>query len=272
MDEKNRKGDKLELNELKKMIIHKHRSQRFIEIDLLRGLAITLMVFGHLLWDLDYFNLVSMNNVVYVSLQKTVPALFFIIVGVGLVVSKKKVELKTKKEENEYYTKLIIRGLKIFNLGMILTVISMIFFPEKVIMFGVLHCIGLSIILCVPFLKYRNYNFLFGVLILFAWTIFGQLHIGNPSYFHLALGLHQMDVWRFTIDYFPLIPWFGVTLLGITIGDWLYCGDRRMFRMPDLSKYRPAKIFSWIGQHSLSIYLLHQPVIAGVLYIFIKFY
>jgi len=269
---KNRKGDILELNDLRKMFIHKHGSNRFIEIDLIRGLAITLMVFGHILWDLDYFNLVSMNNMIYSSLQKIVPPLFFIIVGVGLIVSKKKAELKTKEEENKYYTGLIIRGLKIFNLGMILTVISMIFFPDRVIMFGVLHCIGITIILSVPFLKYRNYNFLFGMLILFAWTIFGQLHIENPTYFHLALGLHQANFWRFTIDYFPLIPWFGVTLLGITIGDWLYCGDRRMFRMPDLSKYKPAKIFSWIGQHSLSIYLLHQPVIAGVLYLFIKFY
>jgi len=269
---KNRKGDILELNDLRKMFIHKHGSNRFIEIDLIRGLAITLMVFGHILWDLDYFKLVSMNNMIYSSLQKIVPPLFFIIVGVGLIVSKKKAELKTKEEENKYYTGLIIRGLKIFNLGMILTVISMIFFPDRVIMFGVLHCIGITIILSVPFLKYRNYNFLFGMIILFAWTIFGQLHIENPTYFHLVLGLHQANFWRFTIDYFPLIPWFGVTLLGITIGDWLYCGDRRMFRMPDLSKYKPAKIFSWIGQHSLSIYLLHQPVIAGVLYLFIKFY
>jgi len=260
----------LELNDLKKMIIHKHVSNRFIEIDLLRGLAITLMIFGHLLWDLDYFNLVSMNNAVYSVLQKIVPPLFFIIVGVGLIVSKKKAELSTKKDEKEYYTGLILRGLKIFNLGMILTILSMIFIPEKVVMFGVLHCIGLSIILCVPFLKYRNYNFLFGIIILFAWTLFGQLHITNPSFFHLMFGLHQMDVWRFTIDYFPLIPWFGVTLIGITIGDWLYSGDKRMFRMPDLSKYRPAKIFSWIGQHSLSIYLLHQPLIAGILFIYMR--
>jgi len=262
----------LELIDLKKMVIKTSSFNRFIEIDLLRGLAITLMVFGHILWDLDYFGLVSMNNVVYAALQKIVPPLFFLLIGMSLIVSKKRVEFKTEQDENRYYKRLIFRGLKIFSLGMIITIFSMILFPERVVLFGVLHCIGLSVVLSVPFLKYRNYNFLFALMALFSWTIIGQINVNNPTFLHLVAGFHQADVWRYTVDYFPLLPWFGVCLLGMVIGDWLYSSDKRMFRLPDLSNYRPVKVFSWLGQHSLAIYLVHQPVIAGALYIFMKIY
>jgi uncharacterized membrane protein len=259
----------VKFNDFSKMVVHKLNPKRFIEIDMLRGLAIILMVFGHILWDLNYFGLAPMNNSIYSLLQQTVPPLFFLIIGISLVVSKKKIENRTIKEENEFYKHLFIRGLKIFCLGIILTIFSLIIIPNKPVVFGVLHCIGLSVILSIPFLKYNNYNLLFAVILLFAGSLMGRYSIENPSIFHLAAGFHQTDVWRYTIDYFPLLPWFGVTLLGMVIGDWLYCGDKRRFRMPDLSKCRPVKIFQWIGQHSLGIYLLHQPIIAGTLTLFI---
>jgi len=259
----------LEVNDIKKMIIRPVRSNRFIEIDMLRGLAIMLMIFGHILWDLNYFGLAPINNSVYSILSDTVPPLFFLLVGISLIVSKKKIENKSLKDEKAYYRRLVLRGLKIFSLGMIITIWTLIFMPERAVIFGVLHCIGLSIVLSVPFLKYRNYTLLFALLFIFAGTILTQHPVENPTVFHLTVGLHQTDVWRYTIDYFPLIPWFGVSLLGIVIGDWLYCGDKRRFRMPDFSKYRPAKIFQWAGQHSLALYLLHQPIIAGVLSVFV---
>jgi uncharacterized membrane protein len=227
------------------------------------------MIFGHILWDLDYFGLAPINNSIYSILTKTVPTLFFLLVGISLIVSKKKIENKPVNYEKNYYKHLILRGLKIFCLGMIITIGTLLFIPEKAVVFGVLHCIGLSIVLSGPFLKYRKYTLLFGFLIIFAGTILAQYPVDNPTVFHLTLGLHQTNVWRYTIDYFPLIPWFGVCLIGIVIGDWLYCGDKRIFRMPDLSRYRPVKIFQWAGRHSLVLYLLHQPVIAGILSIFI---
>jgi uncharacterized membrane protein len=247
----------------------KHNCKRLIEIDLLRGLAILFMIFGHILWDLDYFGVIPMNNIIYSILQKTIPPLFFILVGMSLIVSRKKKTL-TPEEEKKYHEKLIIRGLKIFNLGMFLTIFSLVFFPEKPVFFGVLHCIGLSIILSVPFLKHRTYSILFATIIIALWALISQIHIQNPNIIQLALGLHQSNIWTHTVDYFPLIPWFGVTLMGITIGNVLYNGNKRKFRMPDLSKYRPAKVISWIGQHSLEIYLIHQPLIAGLMFLFVK--
>jgi uncharacterized membrane protein len=259
----------MSLEDLKKKVVHKHSSKRFIEIDMLRGLAIILMIFGHILWDLDYFGLMPMNNAIYDILKITVQPMFFLLVGISLVLSRKRIESLKKIDEKEYDKRLIFRGLKILGLGIVFTILTLLFIPEKPIFFGVLHCIGLSIIISVPFLKYRNYNLIFVIILLFASLVVAEYNMENPTLFHLALGIHQANIGSYTIDYFPLLPWFGVCLLGIMLGDCLYSGDKRKFRFPDLSNYRPIKLFQWCGQHSLIIYLLHQPIIAGAISIFV---
>jgi len=259
----------LNIKEIIKKQIHKHKSKRFIELDMVRGLAILLMVFGHVLWDLDYFGIIPMNNWIYSMLQQTVPPLFFLLVGIGLVVSKKKIENKSPEKQNLFFKILFKRGLKVIGIGMLLTLFSLLFLPETPVIFGVLHCIGTSIILSIPFLKYKEYSLLVGVVILLIETELAKINFSNPSIFHLIIGMQPAEVWKYTVDYFPLMPWFGICLLGIVIGDILYCGDERGFRMPNIEKYKPVKLFSWAGQHSLAIYLIHQPIIAGTISIFV---
>lgn len=263
------KGNELNLNILKRKLIRPVGARRFIEIDMLRGIAILLMIIGHIIWDLDYFGLVPINSEVYSVFQRTCPPLFFIVVGMSLIVSKKKSEHKSNKDENTYYKHIVVRGLNIFCLGMCLTIGSLIFSPEKIIFFGVLHCIGLSIVISSIFLKYRKYVPIFAISFISIGMIFMKIHIQNPTVLHLILGQHPADLWSYTLDYFPMLPWFGLVLLGISIGDLLYEGNSRRFRMPNLSKYKPVKIFQWCGQHSLGLYLIHQPTIAGILSIYL---
>ena len=269
VNEKKEKKHKIDLIGL--VWMRKSKSgKRFIELDLLRGFALIIMILGHILWDLDYFNLIPMNSTIYALLQKIVPPLFFILVGMSIIAGKKKKQL-TPDEEKKYNEALIIRGLKIFNLGMFLTIASLLVMPQRPVFFGVLHCIGLSIVLCAFFLKYRLYNVFLAGAIFFTSLVLSNITISNPSLLHLIFGICPADIWKYTVDYFPLIPWFGFTLFGVAIGHFMYCGETRRVRIPDLSKYKPAKLFSWIGQHSLAIYLLHQPVIAGALYVFVRF-
>jgi uncharacterized membrane protein len=186
-----------------------------------------------------------------------------------LVVSKNKKLNLPRDKQKEYNLYVVLRGLKIFSLGMIITSITLLFMPDKPIIFGVLHCIGLSIVFSVPFLKFKYYNILFAALIIIAGLIIGEYAVENPTAIQLAFGLHQANLAEYTIDYFPLLPWFGVTLLGIAFGDWFYKDNKRRFTFPNLSNYKPFSVFSWMGRHSLAIYLLHQPVIAGILSLYL---
>jgi len=243
--------------------VKKTHSYRFIELDILRGCAIAIMIFYHLLWDFDYFDLVSLNNGMYQS-NSYFPPIFFLLVGICLAIS-----ISKKHTPNERTKRLFIRGSWIFSLGMALTALTLIIIPEKPILFGVLHCIGLSIILSVPFLKFKSYNIVFATAIVLMGIIVGSFTVENPSILHLAIGFHRTGMWNYTVDYFPLLPWFGVILAGIALGNFLYKDNKRRFKIPDLSKYKPATMFSWLGQHSLVIYLLHQPIIVGALSIFV---
>ena len=71
-----------------------------------------------------------------------------------------------------------------------------------------------------------------------------------------------------TFDFFPLIPWSSVVFLGVAVGHWMYPGGERGF---DIQK-REIDVFNrfsgfveFLGRNSLLIYLLHQPVLIGVL-------
>lgn len=243
-------------------------STRFIELDVLRGFAIVGMVLLHLLWDLDYFHLLPLNRNLY-QIQPAIPALFFILVGVCLIVSKNKKYHQTRQEEDQYHKHLVLRGLKIFSLGMVITAVTLLVMPGRPVVFGILHCIGLSIVLSVPFLRFKSINFVFAAVIVSAGFAMGLFTIENPTALHLAFGIHQANVWQHTIDYFPLLPWFGVCLFGIALGNVLYKDNKRQFPVPDLSRFAPMRACSWLGRHSLAIYLLHQPVIAGVLSVYL---
>ena len=255
-------------NGLNKATVKGYYSVRFIELDVLRGIAIGLMIYLHILWDLDYFGIYPLNQEIY-QLQRIVPPIFFMLVGVCLAVSRNKNINCSIEKIKKYNNHLIKRGLKILGVGVAISIATFIFVPNRPIIFGVLHFIGLSIILSIPFIKFKKYNILFAIIFILIGIFIGGYHIENPSIIHLILGIHQANIWEYTIDYFPLLPWFGVTLFGIALGDYLYKDNKRRFRLPDLSKYKPLAMFSWLGKHSLAIYILHQPIIAGMLSIYI---
>jgi uncharacterized membrane protein len=69
----------------------------------------------------------------------------------------------------------------------------------------------------------------------------------------------------YTFDYWPILPWFGVTLIGIFFGNSLYKNGRRNFKIKDLSNLSIVKVLAFLGRKSLTIYLIHQPLLILIL-------
>ncbi len=239
----------------------KRPSPRFIELDILRGFAILFMIILHFFWDLDYFGILPLNKNFY-SLNIIVPVIFFLLVGICQAVNNN----KYRDQPRKMHFRTIQRGLWILNLGMLFTLLTVIFLPDKPILFGVLHCIGCCMILSTVLLRFKSTNVILGALMIVIGLALGLFYTTeNPNMIELAAGIHEPDIARHTIDYFPILPWFGICLLGIALGNILYKDNKRRYPLPDLSKYKPTKLFSWLGKHSLAIYLVHQPIIAGCL-------
>lgn len=221
------------------------------------------MILLHLMWDLDYFGILKLNTGFYQS-NVIVQVLFFSIVGVCQSLKANSGDLTAEQRRKKTW-KMATRGLYILGLGMVLSLVTFVVMPDRPIFFGVLHCIGCSILLSIPLLWLREKAILVALPCIAAGIVLGSITVLTPNYLQLIVGLHQADIMRYTIDYFPLLPWFGITMLGVALGSLLYKNNTRQFRIPELSGSSPAKFCSWCGRHTLSIYLIHQPVIAGVL-------
>ncbi len=69
-----------------------------------------------------------------------------------------------------------------------------------------------------------------------------------------------------TEDYVPLFPWAGAMLIGVAVGHTLI---RTAFR-PIAPLARLPRWIGTMGRHSLVIYMVHQPILLGVLWLVLR--
>lgn len=230
-------------------------TQRIWEIDFLRGVSIVLVVGYHLLFDLgEFVGLKSflgfstdLSSTAWVVAQNFFAGLFVIMSGTSSTLTRSNVR----------------RGLKLLAVAFAVTAVTYVFDPASTIWFGVLHLLAASI------LVYAAAFALAGAAACAAWgaAVLGLgavmpaikrcLAVGFD--WLLPLGLYSPGFSSF--DYFPLVPWLGIFLLGAALGKSAYAPRRSL-----LPWSLPQTVFNAAGRHSLVIYIVHQPVIMGVLY------
>lgn len=235
---------------------------RLWEIDALRGVAIVMMVIFHLMWDLWFFRILP-GVVLYAGFwkyfQRTTAILFLLLVGVSLTVSYRRA-LAQPGTGNQLWPKFLLRGLRIFGWGMVIT-LGVWVAGVGYVHFGILHLIGLSIILAYPLLAYRWLNLALWALFFVAGGWLQTVRVDFP--WLVWLGLQPAHY--APNDYFPLIPWFGVVLLGIFLGNSFYGQQGRLISLPEWSGMPPIRLLQFLGRHSLTIYLIHQPILLAIL-------
>ena len=166
------------------------------------------------------------------------------------------------------------RGAQVFAAGALVTVVTLVFMPEDRVVFGVLTFLGSAMLLTgvlEPLLKKIPPAAGLAVsAVLFAltyhlderWLGFGGLRLALPdawyaNYFTAFFGFLPFDF--YSTDYFALLPW----LFLFWAGYFLHGVVGRARMEPLRRSVCPA--LGWMGRHSLLLYLLHQPVIYGVL-------
>lgn len=243
--------------------MNRNLNHRFWEIDFLRGVAILSMVIFHIAFDLNYFDIndIEIHRGIWAVFGKSVFILFFILVGISLSLSYSRAKIANR---TNLFGKYFKRGAKVFLYGMLITFATWIFLKQGFVIFGVLHFIGLGIFLAYPFMKFSYLNLFIGIFVIAAGLILGNYSFGFP--WLLWLGLKPVGF--YSVDYFPILPYFGIILMGLFIGKKLYVNYERKFSLGNLSEHYFIKPFNFLGKNSLFIYLIHQPIIIFFLFIF----
>lgn len=224
---------------------------RVWEVDFMRGIAIILMVFLHVIWSAEFFGIYSFNlsPFVLMLIQRFTAGTFLFLVGVSLVLSYSRI----KDAAVNIYKKYFLRGLKIFGYGMIISIATVILSGRLLVTFGVLHLIGVGIILSTFFLKLKKTNLVLGLLIIILGLFTASIDAGNWLFW---LGFKYPG---FALDYFPIMPWFGVILLGIFFGNTFYQTGKGTFHQKSIPLF--GELIAFLGRYSLLIYFLHIIII-----------
>ena len=229
-------------------------------MDAARGGAILMMVLYHFVYDLDTFGGYGIDSTsgFWARFADLTAFSFVFLVGVSMAIGYGR---SGSESGRSLLGKYVFRGMKIIGYGMVLTLVTGVL-GMGTIVFGILHLIGISIILAYPFLRFRWLNLLLGLAFIVAGWWLQFLNLSSESPWLLPLGIVPDGL--FMPDYRPLLPWFGVVLLGVFFGSLVYSGGKRVAGL-SLPTPTPGLPLMFLGRHSLFIYLVHQPILLGLL-------
>ena len=250
---------------------NKTRKKRIQFLDALRGICLVSMIAYHTMWDC--VNIYGVNAPWFKGgmahiWQQSIGWTFILLSGFCFNLGSKSVK----------------RGLTVFACGAVVSIVTIIVMPEDKIIFGVLTLIGSCMMLCCAGDKLlRKIPDILGIILNFTVFIllkniqkgyigfFGLLKINLPAvlYRNYITSFFGMPFTGFrSADYYPLIPWIFLFLTGYYI---YRLADRKNLTAKFTKTEPKRELFTFLGRHSLLIYMLHQPVIYGVLYIIFNY-
>jgi uncharacterized membrane protein len=229
---------------------------RIAAIDVARGVALLGMAVYHLSWDFAYFRLAP-PGLPYSPPMRVyshfVASAFLALVGVSLAIAHRQ-----GPRWSAFFRRLAI----VAGAAALVSVATVLAAPNEPILFGILHCIAAASLLAAPFLMAPAWAPLVaGLVALAAPRFLASAAFNPPALLWLGLGTEEPS----TLDWRPLFPWAGVTLIGLGLArltlPWLLRSKLALWRPRGL-----GRIPGFAGRHSLAIYLIHQPILFALLY------
>jgi len=226
---------------------------RLSGIDALRGSALCLMFVYHFAFDLRFYRVISADfehDPFWLGFRAVIVSAFMALVGVSLVLAD-----RAGTTPAHFWRRIGV----IAACAVAVSAASWVVFPRSFIRFGILHSIAVASVLAWPFARRPRMALVIGSV-----GIVAGLGWSHPAFDADPLSwIGFVTAKPATEDYVPLAPWAGVVFLGIALGHRLASGAFRA-RAP----IAPApRWLRWLGQHSLAVYMVHQPILLGVLWL-----
>jgi uncharacterized membrane protein len=231
-------------------------TKRIRGIDVARGLAIVAMIAYHFAFDLAYFKITAANfyrDQFWLHSRTLILSSFLLLAGVSLVLAE-----RAESGRRHFWPHV----LRIAGCALVVSVASYAVFPRSFIWFGVLHAIAVSLVLIRPVVSRPRVALALGLAVIAAGNLLTASWFDRPWLAWLGFATTK----PLTEDYVPLFPWTGVMLVGMAVGHALV---KNGFRAVAPLARLPAAI-AWLGRHSLAVYMLHQPILLGLLWLLLR--
>ena len=214
---------------------------RIDELDSLRATALVMMLVLNFVTDLNHFGIMNTETGdQWWWLARIAASLFVGISGVSYFLAHRL----------EYdFTKTSGRTQRLIFWAFVITIITYIFEPSAYVRFGVLHLLALASIVAFPVARKPEFALGIGLILLI---------IPLSSNSNLVwLGLRETGF--LAVDYFPLNPWLGIFFIGLALASRIYPEGK------PLTEIQWPEKWLWFGRNTLTIYVIHQPILIGLL-------
>ena len=226
--------------------------ERFDRLDALRGVAIVWMAVFHFCYDLDHFKILQQHfrTDPFWTLQRAaIVTLFLLCAGASQALAL---------HQGQDWPRFWRRWAQIAGCAVLVSIGSAWMFPRSWISFGVLHGIAVMLILVRLLAPLRGWLWLIGLVALLLPSL-----VQHPFFDTRATNWVGLITRKpVTEDYVPVLPWLGVMLWGVVATQWLLMRRREVLAGPLPAAWRPVAL---LGRWSLSFYMLHQPVLIGII-------
>tara|TARA_Y100000294_G_scaffold124693_1_gene116059 strand:+ start:525 stop:1208 length:684 start_codon:yes stop_codon:yes gene_type:complete len=214
---------------------------RIDELDSLRATALVMMLVLNFVTDLNHFGIMNTETGdQWWWMARIAASLFVGISGVSYFLAHRL----------EYdFTKTSGRTKRLIFWAFVITIITYIFEPSAYVRFGVLHLLALASIVAFPVARKPEFALGIGLILLI---------IPLSSNSNLVwLGLRETGF--IAVDYFPLNPWLGIFFIGLALASRIYPEGKPLIEIQWPEKWL------WFGRNTLTIYVIHQPILIGLL-------
>ena len=238
-----------------------------IFINYLRAFAFILMFIYHIFVFLkvqinqDYLNNYFIDFIGIISRN-----IFIILVGVSLYLS-----YHNSTDLNSYKKKQLYRSIKIYLCAIFITLFTYYSIYKYYVIFGVLHFISLAILLLHNFIN--NFIMLFIILSVCTYFNYNNLYLhSSNSFINYIYNILGFNIYKNTIDSFPLIKWLPKVIIGIFIGFIItkyYINNIQPNKFKNNKNNKNNKkvfniihnVVDFIGKNTLVLYIIHFPII-----------
>ncbi|HEX4233262.1 MAG TPA: heparan-alpha-glucosaminide N-acetyltransferase [Caldimonas sp.] len=227
---------------------------RFDRLDALRGFAIVWMAAFHFSFDLNYFRFIHQDfyrDPFWTVQRACIVTLFMVCVGAGQAIAS---------SERQSLRRFWQRWAQIAGCAVLVTLGSALMFPRSFISFGVLHGIAVMLIAVRFTTSWGGWRWPLGLVAIMLPKLIADPFFDSRWTNWVGLVTHL----PVTEDYAPLLPWLGVVWWGAAAADWLLAHRRTLLTGALPRVLRPLAV---LGRWSLSFYMLHQPVLIGLLWL-----